>query len=83
MSVVLEMLKRNLPVNKLIALAAVAAFITISAPTFAQSYDPSAGTGNILPGPKGGMQSGTSPRPLYNYAPLSGVHRYRATPREK
>lgn len=50
---------------KLIAIAAVAAFVAMSAPSIAQSYDPSAGTGNIAPGPKGGMQSGVYRRPLY------------------
>ena len=63
---------------KLIAIAAVAAFVAMSAPSFAQSYDPSAGTGNIVPGPKGGMQSGVSSRPLYNYAPLPRSHHFRA-----
>jgi hypothetical protein len=57
--------------------AAIAVFIVMNVPAFAQSYDPSAGSGNIVPGPKGGMQSGASSRPLYNYAPLSGVRRYR------
>jgi hypothetical protein len=68
--------QRSLPVNKLIAFAAIAAFITMSAPTFAQSYDPSIGSGNIVAGPKGGMESGMSSRPLYDYAPSSGAHRY-------
>lgn len=60
-----------------IVAAALAAFITMNAPAFAQSYDPSAGSGNIVTGPKGGMRSGASSRPLYNYAPLSGLYRYR------
>jgi hypothetical protein len=66
--------KKELAMKKLITLAAIAALVAISAPSFAQSYDPSVGSGNIVPGPKGGMQSGTSAPPLYNYAPLSGVH---------
>lgn len=65
--------------KKLIVLSALAAFIAITAPAFAQSYDPSVGTGNVVPGPKGGVQSGASlARPLYNYAPFTGGHRYRA-----
>ena len=70
--------RRNLLVNKLIAIAAVfSAFVAMSVPSFAQSYDPSAGSGNIVSGPKGGMQAGASSRPLYNYAPLSGHHHAR------
>jgi hypothetical protein len=68
-------------VKKLIAFAVVAAFVTMSAPTFAQSYDPSIGSGNIVSGPKGGMESGTSSRPLYDYAPLSGHQRSHARAR--
>jgi hypothetical protein len=60
--------ERNFSVKKLITCVALAAFVTVSAPAFAQSYDPSVGSGNIVPGSKGGMESGTS-RPLYNYAP--------------
>ena len=63
--------------TKLIALTALSIFLAMSAAAFAQSYDPSVGSGNIVPGPKGGMQSGmSSPQPLYNYAPLSGGHRH-------
>lgn len=73
-----ELTEGNLLVNKLtIFAAAIAACIAMSAPAFAQSYDPSAGSGNIVPGPKGGMESGAPSRSLYNYAPSSGVHRYR------
>jgi hypothetical protein len=61
-------------VKKLITLTVLAAFVTMSAPVFAQSYDPSAGTGNIVPGPKGGMQAGTSGPHLYNYAPHHRAH---------
>ncbi len=64
--------------NKLIATAAIFAFVAMSAPTFAQSYDPSIGSGNIVPGPRGGLQAGASaPRPLYNYAPLGRHHHAR------
>lgn len=63
---------------KLIAMTVVAAFIAMSAPAFAQSYDPSVGSGNIVPGPKGGMQSDASPRTLYNFAPLPRGRHFRA-----
>ena len=66
--------RRNLLVIKVIA---IAAFAAMSAPSFAQSYDPSAGSGNIVPGPKGGMQSGASPRAHYNYSPLPRSHHFR------
>ena len=77
------MKRRNLLLMKLIAIAAFAASVVVSAPSFAQSYDPSAGSGNIVPGPKGGMQSGASPRgmsprPLYNFAPLPPRHHAQA-----
>jgi hypothetical protein len=63
-------------VLKLIACAAVAAAsLALSAPTFAQSYDPSVGSGNIVAGPKGGMETGRSSR-LYDYAPMSKSRRY-------
>jgi hypothetical protein len=64
-------MKRLIPLA--LALAAIAA---MSAPAFAQSYDPGIGSGNIVPGPQGGFQSGTSP-PLYNYAPFPGTHHHR------
>jgi hypothetical protein len=67
-------------VNKLIAFAAIAAVLTMSAPTFAQSYDPSVGTGNIVHGGKGGMETGRSAGPLYNYAPGS---RHNYAPRSR
>lgn len=64
--------------KKLIPLAlALAAVAATCEPTFAQSYDPSAGTGNIVPGPKGGFQSGAGSAGLYNFAPMSGAHHYR------
>jgi hypothetical protein len=56
---------------------ALAAIAVMSAPTFAQSYNPGVGSGNIVPGPKGGFQSGGGSPQLYNYAPLSGTHHYR------
>lgn len=61
-------------VIKLITLAAVVAFVTVSTPSFAQSYDPSVGSGNIVTGRKGGMESGTSSRSLYDYAPMERSH---------
>ena len=73
-------------IAKIITMTAVATFVamgavTMSTPTFAQSYDPSVGSGNIVPGPKGGMEPGTSSRPLYNFAPLSGRHHHRMSRR--
>jgi hypothetical protein len=63
-------------VKKLISCAVIAAFVAMSVPAFAQSYNPSVGSGNVVPGRKGGMQSGTPGRPLYNYAPHYRAHRY-------
>lgn len=60
--------------KKLISLAVIAVFVAMSAPAFAQSYDPSVGSGNIVSGRKGGMQSGTTGRHLYNYAPRHRAH---------
>lgn len=56
----------------LIPLALVLTALTAGTlPALAQSYDPGMGSGNIVPGPKGGFQSGTPVgQPLYNYAPL-------------
>ncbi len=72
----------KLNVKKLITCAAVAVVVTMSVPAFAQSYDPSAGSGNIVPGPKGGMQAGAGmTRPLYNYAPSARHHHERSNPR--
>lgn len=62
--------------NKLFAIAAVAAFAAISTPSFAQSYDPSVGSGNIVSGLKGGLESGRSARPLYDYAPMARSHHH-------
>jgi hypothetical protein len=61
-------------VKNLITLTVLAAFVAMSAPAFAPSYDPSAGSGNIVPGPRGGMPAGTSGRPLYNFAPHYRAH---------
>ena len=75
MGVVLgENQERTFPVKKLLAWTVVAAFVTMSAPAFAQSYDPSVGSGNIVSGAKGGMANRRSSGPLYNFAPMSGHH---------
>lgn len=67
-------MKKLIPIA--LALGAIAATVL---PASAQSYDPSVGSGNIVSGAKGGLESGRSgmsSRRLYNYAPGAGMHRH-------
>jgi hypothetical protein len=59
--------------KKLVLVTLALAALT-AAPAAAQSYNPAVGSGNIVAGPKGGMETGAASRPLYDYAPMTRNH---------
>ncbi|MGB6875866.1 MAG: hypothetical protein WBD87_07505 [Candidatus Acidiferrales bacterium] len=73
----IETEKEHSLMAKIVLLALALAALT-GAPALAQSYDPSVGTGNIVPGSKGGMQSGGYSGQFYNHGPGSRAYGYQS-----